>query len=171
MPNVNASSLRLERHEGGGRCGAGDGQRSGLGQVIRLFLDANVLFTAAHNPQGKAALVIALAADGAWDLVTSTLAAEEARRNLALKRMDPEGRLSELLAVMTVVDATMGVGCPLPLPEKDRPIFASARAARATHLLTGDIRDFGAYMNQPERTQGIVIQTVAQFLAGIVGRS
>jgi hypothetical protein len=28
--------------------------------VIRVFLDANVLFTAAHNRSGKAALVIEL---------------------------------------------------------------------------------------------------------------
>ena len=27
---------------------------------MRVFLDANVLFTAAHNPRGKAALVITL---------------------------------------------------------------------------------------------------------------
>jgi uncharacterized protein len=30
----------------------------------RLFLDANVLFTAAHNPQGKAALLISLGQHG-----------------------------------------------------------------------------------------------------------
>ena len=30
----------------------------------RLFLDANVLFTAAHNPSGKAALIIELATMG-----------------------------------------------------------------------------------------------------------
>ena len=38
---------------------------------MRLFLDANILFTAAHNPKGKAALVIELGQAGLWQLVTS----------------------------------------------------------------------------------------------------
>lgn len=32
----------------------------------RLFFDANVLFTAAHNPHGKAALVIEPGIGGQW---------------------------------------------------------------------------------------------------------
>jgi predicted nucleic acid-binding protein len=84
--------------------------------VSRLFLDANVLFTAAHNPHGKAAFLIALAAEGYWEVVTSTLAVEEAQRNLARK------------------------------------------------YPSGDIKDFGPYMNQPGVCAGVMIQTVAQFL-------
>ena len=38
---------------------------------MRLFLDANILFTAAHNPNGKAALVIEIGQSGIWHLVTS----------------------------------------------------------------------------------------------------
>jgi len=38
----------------------------------------------------------------------------------------------------------------------------------ATHLLTGDIRHFGPLMNGPERSGGMVIQTVAAFLADAV---
>jgi hypothetical protein len=41
--------------------------------------------TAAHNPHGKAALVIQLATEGHWEAVTSALAIEEARRNLERK--------------------------------------------------------------------------------------
>ncbi len=52
---------------------------------MRLFLDANVLFTAAHNPNGKAALVLELATVGLWQAVTSAYALEEARRNLERK--------------------------------------------------------------------------------------
>jgi len=32
--------------------------------LIRLFLDANVLFTAAHNPSGKASFIIDLVGQG-----------------------------------------------------------------------------------------------------------
>ena len=54
---------------------------------MRVFLDANVLFTATHNPHGKAALVIELGGQGYWSLFTSPLAVVEARRNL--ERKDP----------------------------------------------------------------------------------
>ena len=52
---------------------------------MRLFLDANVLFTAAHNPTGKAALVVELGGRGHWALYSIRLAVEEARRNLERK--------------------------------------------------------------------------------------
>jgi hypothetical protein len=55
----------------------------------------------------------------------------------------------------------------LDLPAKDMPIWAAAHAAKATHLLTGDLKDFGPHMNRPEATGGIVIQTVGACLAGL----
>ena len=51
----------------------------------RVFLDANVLFTAAHNPRGKAALVFESSAARRWLLLTSSYAIAEARHNLGLK--------------------------------------------------------------------------------------
>jgi hypothetical protein len=56
---------------------------------------------------------------------------------------------------------------PNALPAKDRPICRAAHGCRATHLLTGGIRDFGPLMNQPEQTGGLVIQTVGQFLGSL----
>jgi hypothetical protein len=35
------------------------------------------------------------------------------------------------------------------------------------HLLTGDIRDFVPFMNDPGRTEGIVIRSVAELLREI----
>ncbi len=32
------------------------------------------------------------------------------------------------------------------------------------HLLTGDMKDFGHHMNNPNKSEGILIQTVAEFL-------
>jgi len=66
--------------------------------VSRLFLDANVLYTAAHNPHGKAAFLIALAAEGYWEVVTSPLAVEEAQRHLARKYPSCLSRFADLLA-------------------------------------------------------------------------
>ena len=133
----------------------------------RLFLDANVLFTAAHNPRGKAALVLELAARGHWRAATSTYAAAEARRNIARQFPDCLERMEEVLAGLETTAAGRGADCPLPLPEKDRPIFESARRWQATHLLTGDLRDFGPFMNAPDATRGVVIQTVAAFLSDL----
>lgn len=133
----------------------------------RLFLDANLLFTAAHNPQGKATLLLELAGASCWEVVTSAYAVEEARRNLARKFPDRLDAFEALLALVLVVPSPNGATCPLPLRPKDRPIFEAALACGATHLLTGDFRDFGPFMNEPGQTQGIVIQSVAEFLREI----
>jgi hypothetical protein len=49
------------------------------GSVDRLFLDANVLFTAAHNPDGTAAFLFDELAIGDWELISSGFAIKEAR--------------------------------------------------------------------------------------------
>lgn len=135
---------------------------------MRLFLDANVLFTAAHNPAGKAAFLFLPPHRVHWALCSSAYAVEEARRNLARKRPAALDRLDELVASMEVVGQP--AQCPAPmlaLPAKDQPVWFAAWAAKVTHLLTGDIEDFGPHMNQQAQTDYIVIQTVAQFLASL----
>ncbi len=72
---------------------------------MRVFLDANVLFTAAHNPRGKAAFVIELGAAGYFLLFTSDAAREEAERNLAAKYPDSLPLLPALLGRITLVTA------------------------------------------------------------------
>lgn len=126
-----------------------------------------MLFTAAHNPEGKASLVIDLAAAGNWEVVTSAYCLAEARLNLERKHPAALGRLSEILRIVRLVPDVAGERCMLLLPEKDRPVFASAQRCKATHFLTGDRRHFGLYMNKPTDTMGIVVQAVGDFLAGI----
>ena len=137
---------------------------------MRLFLDANVLFTAAHNPRGKAALVIDLGKQGHWAIATSAYAVEEARRNLERKFPGSLNRLNELLRGMDLSEHHPDLRFPARLAEKDRPIFQAAIACEATHLLTGDLKDFGACMNQPENTFGVLVQTVAEFLDSLLDR-
>jgi predicted nucleic acid-binding protein len=134
---------------------------------VKLFLDSNVLFTAAHNPGGKAAFVIELAREGHWEVATSHFAVEEARRNLEAKYPVAVDALDNLLRNVVVVPTPLDEPCTIDLPEKDVPIFLSAVGARCTHLLTGDRKDFGRFMNDPKKTSGIVIQTVADFLSGL----
>ena len=134
---------------------------------MRLFLDANVLFTAAHNPEGKAALTIELGRQGHWMLATSRYALEEARRNLARKFPDSLEDLKSLLEDVQLVEHRSELWFPAGLAQKDRPIFQAAVAWGATHLLTGDMRDFGRFMANPEATADIVVQSVSAFLDSV----
>ena len=131
---------------------------------MRLFLDANILFTAVHNPKGKARLVVELGTQGYWELFSSPYALEEARRNLERKFSHTLADLGRLQRGIGLVEHHADLVFPVHLAQKDQPIFQAALACRATHLLTGDLRDFGPFMNQPENTFGISIQTVAEFL-------
>jgi uncharacterized protein len=133
--------------------------------LIRLFLDSNVLFTAAHNPEGKGSLVIELAAARNWEVVTSAYCLAETRLNLDRKHPAALGRLSEILRTVRLVPDVAGERCTLFLLEKDRPVFASAQRCKATHFLTGDRRHFGPYMNKPKDTMGIAVQAVGDFLS------
>ena len=137
---------------------------------MRLFLDANVLFTAAHNPRGKAALVIELGRQGHWDLHSSAYALEEARRNLARKFPECLDGLDALSGCIRLVEPSPGRACPPGLAPKDRPILQAAVTCRATHLLTGDLKDFGPFMNQPEETSGVHVRTVGDFLRHLGSR-
>lgn len=131
---------------------------------MRLFLDANVLFTAAHNPTGKAAFVIELGQAGLLQLATSAYALEEARRNLARKYPECLAEFeTQLTEIHILVDSDHGI-CPDGLVEKDCPIYRAAHTCMADVLLTGDVRDFGFLMNAPDKTEGLLIQTVADFL-------
>ena len=114
--------------------------------MTRLFLDANVLFTAAHNPQGKAALLISLGQHRLVQLVAP---------------------FETMLAHVSNVADDITIACPASLAVKDHPIYRAAQACRTDVLLTGDLRDFGPFMNQPQRTGGLLIQTVASYLEGL----
>jgi len=117
----------------------------------RQFLDANILFSAAYRPH--AGLV------QFWKLKDTSLysshyAVEEARINLT--ENEQRRRLAKLARHVHLFDAaTRELPTGLSLPEKDVPIFLAAMEARATHLITGDIRHFGLYFGK--EIQGILV--------------
>lgn len=126
----------------------------------RVFLDANVLFSAAYRPDAGLRRLWGLAD---VQLVTSPYAVAEARRNLDTAQQ--RDALQTLLGPVTVL-AVLPDLPPLPptvaLPEKDRPILAAALHAKATHLLTGDSKDFGQYYGQT--VEGVLILRPATYL-------
>jgi predicted nucleic acid-binding protein len=119
---------------------------------VRVFLDANVLFTAAYSPEGLSALLIELGATGHVELVTSTLAVVEAQRNLGVKRPDALPAFEQNLAAIEIVREPAPTDVekltPSTLSAKDRPLLAAAILSRATHFVTGDQTHFGRWMRE-----------------------
>ena len=107
---------------------------------MRVFLDANVLFSASNAGSNIARLVDWLLAERT--AVTSDLAREEARRNLAMKRADWLPAFEKLMQKVEEVPSAL-FGLPASLDEKDRPLLCAAIRAGCTHFATGDRRDFG----------------------------
>lgn len=112
---------------------------------MRVFLDANILFSASDENSATRNLLARVTARG--EALTSPHAWEEARRNLAAKR---PGLLPGLESLESSVSVTHALHLPAPmdLPEKDLPIVAGAIGARCTHLWTSDRTHFGALYGQ-----------------------
>jgi predicted nucleic acid-binding protein len=124
----------------------------------RIFLDANVLFSAAYRAD-SGLLAFWKLRDVA--LFSSRYAIEEAKINLeeaAQRRM-----LAQLTPALQVFDAReRELPTGIALPEKDAPILLAAIEAQATHLITGDLRHFGAYFGKS--LEGVLILTPAEYL-------
>jgi predicted nucleic acid-binding protein len=126
--------------------------------VDRLFLDANVLFSAAYTANSS---ILKLWSLGDIRLCTSHYALEEARRNLHDERH--LSRLRKLAASLHMFDAPVGgLTGKIQLPQKDVPIFLAAVEAKASHLITGDLKHFGAYRGKS--IAGIVILAPGDYL-------
>ena len=95
----------------------------------RLFLDANVLFSAAYGSPSIERLWDAQRA-GSCRLLVSRYVIEEARRNL--RELEQIRRLDTRLRSALVVPESPADRCPVDLPDKDRPIFSAAAAATAS---------------------------------------
>lgn len=126
---------------------------------MKLFLDANILFTAAYNEKGISRALFGLAKAGRCTMVTSAYAADEAKRNLALKAPAVSAEFENLLRQITVVrepsTKTIARMTALPLADKDAPIMAAAVECRAEVLVTGDRRDFGHLCGQA--VEGVLV--------------
>lgn len=126
----------------------------------RVFLDANVLFSAAYRDGAGVARLWKV--DRAV-LLTSDYAVEEARRNLGAS--EQLARLDELVQQMERVPSVSlapDLRGAVDLREKDWPILGAAVACGASHLITGDHRDFGKYFGQ--EVLGVLILTPARDL-------
>ena len=113
---------------------------------MRIFLDANVLFSAAKS-DGAVRYLLELLRGAGHECCVDGYVIEEARRNLVAKAPGRVAVFAKLLSRMTTASAQPGdiaLEASLPLPLKDRPVLAAAIRQGCTALVTGDRTHFGA---------------------------
>jgi len=112
----------------------------------RVFLDANILFSAAKSDDAVRALVDRVL-DGGHECWVDEFVVTEARRNLVAKGPDSL-KAFEALLLRLQVNQAHGVDAQSKeaawLPEKDRPVLAAAIRLHCDFLVTGDRTHFGA---------------------------
>ena len=126
---------------------------------MRIFLDANILFSAAKSAGAVRELLRRAQAAGET-LCADAYVVAEARRNLAVKAPDALPAFEALLARIELAGfaaAALPPKAAALLPEKDRPVLAAAIRLRCDALVTGDRTHFGALYGQ--RVEGVAIHS------------
>ena len=112
---------------------------------MRVFLDANILFSAAKSA-GAVRELLHLVLDSGHECWVDDYVVIEARRNLIAKAPDALIALEALLKRLRISPA-QAPGPELKLvnwlPEKDRTVLAAAIRLRCDALVTGDRTHFG----------------------------
>ncbi len=112
---------------------------------MRVFLDANILFSAAKSA-GAVRELLRLLLDNRHECWVDDYVVIEAHRNLAAKAPDALVAFEALLKRLRISPA-QAPGPELKLvnwlPEKDRTVLAAAIRLRCDALVTGDRTHFG----------------------------
>lgn len=112
--------------------------------MIKVFLDANIFFSASYSSKGGSFQILRLAEKNKISIFTSTLAIKEAERNLQRKASDEA--LYRFYNFLDDIDLKfIKVNRPLSKAkfgkitgEKDAPILAAALESKALFLVTLD---------------------------------
>ena len=126
---------------------------------MRIFLDANILFSAARNDGAVRELLRRLTKAG-HACCADGYVIEEARRNLALKAPHGLDTLAELLDSLDIgatVQNALPIDAMRSIPAKDRPVLAAAIHMRCAALVSGDRTHFGAHYGK--RLGGVTIHS------------
>ena len=120
---------------------------------MKVFLDANILFSGAREDAPIRQLLDYLMGLHV-ELISNAFAAEEARRNVNIKRPAWAGSLETLIDRIVISKASATLDA-VDIHDKDRPILRSAVGSRSTHLLTGDFKHFGHLLGKT--VQGVKV--------------
>jgi len=118
--------------------------------VIRIFLDANIYFSAARSLQGGSAIVLEFAKKGRVELFATSAVLKEAERNLRLKEkvlvlIRHYGNLKLAKPKIVKISGRRAKEkLKLIINEKDALILAGAEKAKADYLVTLDKKHFFA---------------------------
>jgi uncharacterized protein len=129
---------------------------------VKIFLDANILFSAAYTDGAIRALLKMIREEGHVCWIDS-VATEEATRNIhihrprALHELELELRACSQAATLPIYPAQLDI---VDLPESDRHILLAAISLRCDRLLTGDKKHFGSLYNKT--IQGVTITSPLQ---------
>ena len=113
---------------------------------MRVFLDANILFSAAKS-DGAVRALLRLLLDRGHECWADAYVMAEARRNLAAKgpqALEVLDALQTRLQMSAAGSAVEPAAALAWLPEKDRPVLAAAIRLGCDVLVTGDRMHFGA---------------------------
>jgi predicted nucleic acid-binding protein len=136
---------------------------------MRIFLDANVLFSAAKSDGAIRRLLTALREAG-HECWVDGFVIKEARRNLALKASNAGPALVRILARLhtaKIAPIDPALDAALPLPPKDRPVLAAAIRLRCGALVTGDRKHFGALYGTA--VSGVTIHSPRSIAESLLG--
>lgn len=137
---------------------------------MRIFLDANILFSAAKSNGAVRQLLADLHAEG-HTLVADGYVVVEAQRNIAAKAAGDSGDYLQALLLRIDVNAvqyTASAGSAAHwLPEKDRPVLLAAIACRCDVLVTGDRTHFGP--GYGKTFDGVTVYSPVQLALAIWG--
>ena len=113
--------------------------------MIRVFVDANVLFSAAYSRRGASRDIVLAGIEGKVKLVVSECVLTEAERNLARKAPRALPAFSQLVELLSVevadkpsLEQVQQVAEYTAL--KDAPVVAAAQVAQVDYLATWDRR-------------------------------
>jgi len=132
---------------------------------MRVFFDANILFSAAKSSGAVRQFLHKLKSLG-HTLVADGYVTSEARRNLEAKfpsAMEDFEKVLEAVETSATASKPLGTEVAMGLPEKASPVLASAIQHRCQVLLTGDKAHFGPLYGQT--LEGQVIHSPASFTA------
>jgi len=132
---------------------------------MRVFLDANVLFSAGYRETGSVRIFFALAESRTCELISSRYAVDEARRIVLAKHPDRIQDLESLVTQLSICAEpsaeTIAWAVAQKLPSKDAPILAAAIDARCNVVATGDRTHFGRLYGQMLRGVAVLLPAEA----------
>ena len=113
---------------------------------MRLFLDANIIYSAAKSDSGASSAIFLIKYKFKFSLITSKLALTESERNIAEKETPHVlNRFYELIKDLDTISVNSNKAKQFYrdiIEEKDAPILFGAKHSKADYLITLDKKHF-----------------------------